>query len=311
MAPMAQFLVDNGGLPGAVASGVMEQPAKTGKAIETAVKDPSIASVTNAGVQTGLSVGSVPAVLGSLGAGYAAAGAQQLGIDPLGAFVSDAMAKSDNKKGAPKLEIADLPGLTPEQNSEYKRIIDRINRGDFDGAPARRMLEENRRRFESISDEHVKGNAAMEREAKARKEKDAQETYDRSVKSAEQRRDAIRATDKQFKDSPVGKVYEETGGFAPMLLATGGGLMHGLKAVKSGAPNSVMSNVVVPAAEGTGLTFAGLNAPLLYNSFNTPTTNPQKDAIRAYVLDAPDNDQSGLSTSGNWLSRRIRVECLT
>jgi len=287
-------LMDYGPLPAKMATNVLLQPVHAGEAVGKAITDPSIPTLTNAGVQTGLALFQPAKALGALGAGYVAAGLNDAGVNPLDWVNPSPAFAADKKKpaAAPKVTIADLPGLTPEQNSEYKLARQRIDAGEYDNGAARRTLEDTVKRLGILSDKFIGDENTRQTAAAAREKEMAQAAYDRSVKTAEGRRDAVRATDTSFKDSTVGKLYEETGGYMPFLMAAGGGGVHALaNSMKYGSQAaSSMNKFGWPAIEGTGLAFAGMNAPLVYDSFSTPVKNPQKEALRAYVTDAPEGD---------------------
>ena len=88
----------------ALGSAGPRQVQKAQGTIGSAVDDPSIANVANAGVQTG-AAGSRPALtLGSAGVGYADALLKDLGL-----FNNEAQAQGEKKETAPKMV---LPGLS-------------------------------------------------------------------------------------------------------------------------------------------------------------------------------------------------------
>ncbi len=133
------------------------------------------------------------------------------------------------------------------------------------------------------------GGAAEERrmaaEIEAKKAAAQQAEYERQVSYAERRRQEERDKDKSFKDSDVGKIYEKTGGFTPMLMGVAAG---GIQRAAAGPGKTAFQKYGLPAAEGAGFTFAGLNAPLFYDAYNAPVRNPEKAASEAYARELPE-----------------------
>lgn len=237
---------------------------QTGRAFEKAYADPSIPTLTNAGMNAMLTAARPIGALKVLGSGLAAAAASDFGLFG-GSAEAQSTDRSRRNAARAEADAARAQGAAATAKAQAEAAVLAAQ------TEANRVMAEQRQK---------EANAALLRQKEAEK----QAEYTRSVVNAEKQRDAIRATDTQFKDSKVGKVYEETGGYAPMLLGAAGGLVHRLAA---GPTKGVVDKYVMPALEGTALTFAALNAPLLYNSFSTPALNPQRQALETYARELP------------------------
>lgn len=263
----AQNLMDAMAMPAQMATGVAMQPVRAGEAIGTAAANPTIPNLTSAGIETGLTFLRPGMVLKSAGAGYGAAAAKDAGL--FDAFAGPANAAKGDKDAAraanAKAAASKAEGQAAVEKAKAEAAILKAK------TEAERLAAETR-----LKEEEAKARLAREAADKAE--------YDRAVKTAETRRDEIRATDKSFKDSNVGQVYEKTGGLAPMLAGTVGGMVHRLA---SGAPKGAIDKYLMPAVEGSALTFAGLNAPLVYDALSTPVKNPQREALEVYSRELP------------------------
>jgi hypothetical protein len=124
-----------------------------------------------------------------------------------------------------------------------------------------------------------------ESEAKVKAEADAKAAelaeYGSQVKRAEMARDFELGRKRRFSDTPMGKVYDATGGALPIMAAMGmgaaGRLAHG---------GGAMGRYVMPAAEGAGAGLATTSIPLLYD-YSTDSDNPEKAAYQAYARELP------------------------
>lgn len=250
---MGRALMDYGPIPAKIAAGVAMQPVTAGEAVGTALHDPSLPNVTNAAVQTGMALMQPAKALAALGAGYGIAGAQDAGL-----FGGSAQAA----------------GLMPDQEKRKAELQKKIEKGQWKSGPERRAIENELNDLRQVE----KDFALRENEAK-------QKEFARGVEKAEMARDSIRATDTSFKDSNVGKMYEATGGLGPMMMGVAGGAVHRLA---NGGGKGALDKYVLPALEGSALTFAGLNAPFVYNALNTPSKNPQREALETYSRELPD-----------------------
>jgi len=263
----AQNLMDAMAMPAQMATGVAMQPVRAGEAIGTAAANPTIPNLTSAGIETGLTFLRPGMVLKSAGAGYGAAAAKDTGL--FDAFAGPANAAKGDKDAAraanAKAAASKAEGQAAVEKAKAEAAILKAK------TEAERLAAETR-----LKEEEAKARLAREAADKAE--------YDRAVKTAETRRDEIRATDKSFKDSTVGQIYEKTGGFAPMLAGTVGGMAHRMA---SGVPKGPIDKFLMPAIEGSALTFAGLNGPLIYDAFSTPVKNPQREALEVYSLELP------------------------
>lgn len=243
--------------------------------IKRAVDNPSIGTISNAGVETLFAGGKPLAALKLLAGAYGTAGAKDLGLLD---GVSDAQAKKDKKGG---MVVAKLPGLSDEDNATYQGIMARLSAGDFSSGAERRALESQAKIFTD------KSTVAGTKEAELSAAKDAADKaeFDRQVSRAEAARDVARSKDRRFSSNEVGKVWDATGGFAPLAI---GALFGGIGRAASGG-GSTAKNYTMPAAVG-GLTGAAAsNIPLAYNAFMTEPDNPETVAAEAYARELPDS----------------------
>jgi hypothetical protein len=148
----------------------------------------------------------------------------------------------------------------------------------------RAMMEADARRQEI----EAEAQAAIKRgesEAKVKAEADAKSAelaeYGSQVKRAEMARDFELGRKKRFSETPMGKVYDATGGALPVMAAMGmgaaGRLAHG------GGP---IGRYAIPALEGAGAGLAATSIPLLYD-YSTDSDNPEKAAYSAYARELP------------------------
>lgn len=268
--------VDYGAMP---AQGYVGQIDTAAKAMEKAYGDPSLPNVTNAGVQTAMTVGRPLAGAAILGGGMAAGLANDMGLG----FATPAMAQRRKQAAPAQASVADLPGLTPEQNAQYKADLARIGASQFRSGADRRSLESSVKMFRDLSAEYMRTTNADKLKAEAEAAASRRAEYDRAVGTAETARDRELGRQTRFQDTNVGKIYEETGGFAPALLGFGAGAI-GRMAHGGG---SAFKNYGLPAIEGSLTTLAGVNAPLFYNAYSTPSDNVEKTAYQAYSRELP------------------------
>ncbi len=272
-------LLRYGPMPAKLAVEIAKQPYYAGEALGDAAFDPTLPNITNAGFQTALALAQPMKGIGILGAGYGLAGASDAGFS----LFDEANAKPKKKSAAPESKVAELPGLTPEQQAEYVDIVRKIERGAFTSGAERRSLEKARDRLSDISAAYqttVMTNEATTKAETARKER---EEYDRAVLTAEDARDKELGRVRRFSDTEVGKLFDKTGGFAPFAAATGLGM---LSRGASGATKGLSGH----AANIGGGAFAGAmvpNVPLAYNAFFTEPDNPERAAYMAYSRELP------------------------
>lgn len=272
--PALAALLTYGPMPAQMAVDVAKQPVRAGEALGSFAALPSIPTATNAAVQSALvfpTARGMKAAIGATGAGYGAAAATDFGL-----FGSAAHAAKSKRKD---VSTPDLPGLTAEENAAYKEITGRLTRQEYTNRGERNALEKQAEVYTSKASSIGAAGVASD----SAKKKAEQDEYNRAVLRAETERDAILSTDKSFKDSSVGRLYETTGGFAPMLMGAAGGMVHRLANGSTGP----FHKYLMPAVEGSALTFAGLNAPYIYDALSAPVKNPQREAAYAYGAELP------------------------
>lgn len=260
-------LLDYGPIPAKIATGIAMQPVRAGEAVGEALSDPTLANVTNAGVQTGMALGSPLLTLGSLGLGYLEAGRRDAGLS----FVNSAQAQSkgkqqqsfDNGYTRDQLQaVADQTGMTVE-------MLGTMTRG----------------RVQKLMSETAGAAAGKRVEAQAEKERARQEEYNRAVQRAEASRDKALARETRFTDTDAGKIYEKTGGAAPFLAGFAGGA---LSRTATGGKGGLGNDYGLPALMGAAGGIGAANIPLLYDAYATEKVNPEREAYLAYDRDLPE-----------------------
>lgn len=239
---------------------VAMQPVRAGEAVGDALYDPSLANVTDAGIQTALTFGKP----------YAAAGSAGLGL--LEGLRRDIGATLDSPAyGQAKLTRRQQREMEMERQKAAAQ------------ADAQAAADERRIKAQSEADASLKAESTrIEQEAAATSSKRAE--YDRAVETAETEKAKELARIRRFSDTNFGKVYDKTGGALPFLAALGGGAVH---RAASGGAGGVLNKYVLPAIEGTGLAITANSIPLAYDAFLTDSDNPTKAAFSSYARELP------------------------
>jgi hypothetical protein len=248
---------------GAELSGI-PQMGRAARGIGEAVQDPSIPNITNAAVQTSLAPFRPLTALKALGLGYAGA----LANDVVGPNIPPAHGKT-RRGGAPKVV---LPGLSQEQQSFYDAAEKRLRDDDFSSPADKRQVQQQLQELRQLSNDFVRNNADSQRRLEEGAKAKAQEEYDRQVSAAEAARDKELARDRRFSDTEVGKLWDKTGGLAPVLAGT----VTGALSRSATGGGSAMHNYALPAGLGALAGVGAANVPLAYNTLFTEPDNPQK-----------------------------------
>jgi hypothetical protein len=263
VAPVANALLDFGPVP---AQGVVEQFDRAGTAVADAYNDPSLANVTNAGVQSAMAVGRPVAAGAMLGAGMLEGARRDFAPDVFGS----ADAQSLNRKQRREQEMMDRQAMR-EREAELARIRaqSEAKRAEDDAAAVRQAEAEKK---------------ALE----LQKEQEANAEYRRAISRAETLRDDELAKKWSFADSNAGKVFRASGGMAPMVLGAVGGyagrLAHGDK-------GGVLRTYAGPTMEGALMGVGAANAPVFADYLYAPKVNPDKAAAGAYGRELPPGHQ--------------------
>jgi len=266
--------LDYGPLPAKIATEIIKQPIRAGEALGEAAHDPSIANFGNAAWETALTFGKPVHGLKMLGAAYGAAAAKDAGV--LDALISKAGAQG---AGADGLTGAQTNRLRSLERKSTKQGLTRAEREE------QQLLMSIQRDFMLEMAKVLGRQKVLEAEGDAEAKASRQREYDAAVARAVAARDEALKKDVRFATSDVGRLYEKSGGLLPFIAGLGGGVVHGLKGFDEGA--SALRRLGVPAAEGTGLAFAAINAPLAYDAFSAPRLNPQREAVEAYARELP------------------------
>lgn len=247
------------------------QAENAGQSWYDAVQDPSLANMTNAGVQTGLAFGS-PAMVGlSAAGGFGAAAADDLDLFEPRSARADGLA--DMVKGDPELELL------------YQQVLenDRLSKADV---PKRSKAESAAIRAQ-YSQKAADAQKALQDAMAARTARTADKgraDYDAAVNTATVARDRELARDRRFSETEVGKVYDKLGGLAPVAAGMGYGAMARLAA----GPAKTIPSELGRLAGGSAAGVTAIHAPLAYNSFSTEVDNPERRAYQEYAYNLPE-----------------------
>lgn len=242
------------------------QPVRTGEAVGEALIDPTLANVTNAGVQSAITAFRPAAAAGVYGIGLLEGARRDAGVS--------AIAPATAAKKRETFKAVELPGLTPEQNAQYNEARRRIAAGDFRSGAERRTLEADANRLADLSARFTERQSDAEREAESAKEAQRQAEYGRSVETAEGAYDREMARDRRFSDSELGKVWAKTGPLTPMLFGAGAGALARLTGHS-------------PYLHGTLAGALSSNIPLIGDAIFTEADNPKRRAYESLLENLP------------------------
>jgi len=261
----------------------VNQVDAAGKGFVDAVNDPSLANITNAGVQAGMAMMSptLTTVSGLGGLGLAALRDAN--------FIPSADAKNLRRTqpqpvvAAPPVpepvdpvfeKIKDDPSLIAlyqqikaEQNNATRDYPGR--NGDASRAEAAGRVKDLQGQFAA---------------ALAQRDAAKQGIYDQQVLNANSARDIELGRDRRFSDTEVGKVYDKLGGYAPLVA----GFLPGVVSRLAYGPAKTIGSALIRDAEGATFGIGANNVPLVYNSFSTEVDNPEQRAYEAYAYGLPD-----------------------
>lgn len=254
VAPVASAVLDYGP---ELAKGYMGQIDRSAQALSDATNDPSLANVTNAGVQTAMTFGRPIAAGGMFGAGMLEGARRDFAPDIFGS----ADAQSLNRSQRRDQEMRDRQAAR-EREAELARIKaqSEAKRAEEDAAAAREAESEKKR---------------LERERQAAE----QDEYNRAVERSELAFGHEMGRNKQFTDSGsyTKQIADKVGGLAPFL---GGALGGGV----AGAFGRKLFGQAVGGAAGG---IAATSAPLFEDAYFTPVDNPKRSAYQSRGMELP------------------------
>lgn len=276
-----ETMLGYGSLPARAWTGQLHTAAD---AAQRAYNEPSIANVTNAGLQTGIAAGSPLVAAGSLALGYGAAGAS----DAIGSIVSPAAADPSRIAAID----ADLARLSKQRDDQMRRMgqgsTNARNRAEraVQGLNAQiGTLTEERR---ALSEAQATGQA-REREERAKVEAETRRRFSEQEAAAFGRANAAAARDDRFSDSSLNDVYQTTGGNVPLAFAAA--MMPGFINRTAG----LGKNFFRDAAEGTAAAFSVNSAPDAYDMIMAPTLNPEYERASILARELPEgHDQRAM-----------------
>lgn len=266
-------ILDYGPLP---AKATVDQFSRTGDSIVEAVMDPSIASVTNAGLNTALTFGQPLRAAKILGAGFGASAASDLGMSPF----ASAKAEDDGLSDGDRKRLAALRkkgSLSRAERSDLEALNQRVSNAAAERAAAARSRAEFMAGAEA---EAMKRKSQLE----AQKEADRQAEYNRAVSTADRVLAEEKANrPKKFSDTAVGQLYDKAGVAAPGLLALGAGALTRSAASLAGKEAGMMA----PAIMGTKVGVGAAHWPLAHSLLFEPAANPERRAYEGYARELP------------------------
>ena len=279
---MLDSILDYGPVPAKVAVDMVAAP---GIAIGEAIDDPSLANITNAGVQSALALGPFAplkagkAALGAAGLGFGVAAGRDM--SPLGeAQASDGLNAGQAKRLS---DLQKKKSLSRAEREEQNALI--AIQGRFQELQARKEFEAQARRDAALVAAET---ARREREgsAAAKKTEDERVEYNRAVSSADRALVEEKGKYTPFKETEVGKVYDKLGIAAPALGALGAGFLS-RTAGRLGGKSGLMTETVMPAVTGAGTAGVMANYPLGHEIMFAPADNPDRRAYEAYSRELP------------------------
>lgn len=259
------FLMDYGAVPAKAAVGMVTQPFHAADSVGKAAADPTLANVTDAGVQTAIAAFRPLTAAKALAAGYSVAAARDAGLTNMGAQADDGLSPAQRQR------------LEALQKKQAKGVLSRAER-------------EEQNSYLSVQAETAKARSTtqaqtdaerrrLEAEGEAKRKASELAEYERSVAGAERARDTELARANRFSDSEVGKVYAKTGIVTPALAAMGaGGLAKAALGANAGR---------APLVAGLGTGAATAHYPLAHDAMLTPAYNPERAGYEAYARELP------------------------
>lgn len=265
---------------------VLAQPITAGNAVVQAIEDPTIANLTNAGVQTGMALFR-PGMIAKAGlAGYGAAAAKDLGLFGGTARADDLERRLRSMSPAEVRALQQQVGVSPDGRVGPQTITAVRTHEQRLAAEAaeRTRIEAEKARLEqqgqnAVALERARIEAQAEAERKSREQSNVLNLYNEQVQTAERARDAELSRRNRFEDTEVGKVYGKLGIVTPMVAAMGAG------GLAKAALGSRAGNAPLMAGVGTGAVAA--NYPLAHDVLLTPAENPDRRAYEAYARELP------------------------
>lgn len=261
--------------------------------VAEAMGDPSLANLTNAGVQTGVALGSPVLTLGSGAAGLGIAALKDLAPYVL----PGAEAKSRNKSFsasqpalmesamAPHDDLADKVAGDPQLEILYQAYKDAQTKANASVPGVDKASSDAIRQRASDQATKIMGQIGDALATRQKSKSDlAAQNYNQQVEEAIAARDAALGKASTFEDTNVGKVYRGMGGLGPLVA----GMVPGTLATFAKGPAKTWEDTILRGLSGA-VTGAGASLmPVGYNMTYAPVENPEKKAMEAYAFNLPD-----------------------
>ena len=192
----------------------------------------------------------------------------------------------------PRLALSALGGAYAAAGADQLGLIDGVNSAEAQARLTRgqqRAMEMEKQRAErdaAIQQRAADAQAKRDLETEA-KRKDREE-YDRTVATAEGLAAKEMARDRRFSDTPVGRVYDATGGLGPAAAAFIGAKLSRM-ATGPGAnlTGQIVKDYALPLTTGTVTGAITANLPLAYNALATEPDNPKRRMYEALAENLP------------------------
>ena len=287
LSPGAGAMMDAAPIPAQmlteVGRGIVNQPFVAGKALSDAYSDPTLAHLTNAGVQTAAAIPTnrmLQAGAGIMAGGLGIAGARDLGLGMVGSAKAGWTADQDARRSQLRKDLAEQNYKSAAdrraKQDELKRLeglyeADQLNQGEVEKLRARAKIDDDAK------------NAELERTNKAAADASKQAEYNAAVRRADQAKADALARLRPFDDTQTGQVLEATGGLGPFFAAMG---MGGITRAATGPAKDALTKYALPAVTGSGGALTANSAKLIHD-YNTDTENPEYIALRNYGRELP------------------------
>ncbi len=174
--------------------------------------------------------------------------------------------------------IVSLPGLPPELNAEYTRLLKRVTNDDFENRTDKQLTLQRIKEIKDLS------NSSVQQRNTA-----GQEEFNRAVDRAHAVRKQEEDRDYHFQDSNVGKVWT---GLGPLGPTTAGAVTalgsRGATGPGKTALGKAVFNYGLPMALGTLAGGASANFPLLGALVGAPAYNPRKAGLEKGAFELPE-----------------------
>jgi len=260
------------------------QVQKAESAIAKALAEPSVGSVANAGTQTGMAALRPAIALPSLALQYGDAIARDLGLYDTSAQAQAPLLRKQQRELEMERQRSEMERQRQREQAAQEAELARERAAQEAQITRERAAQDaETRRLEAETATRLKleeQEAARQSALKIAAESKDREEYDRAVKRAEELRTVEEGKRRRFYDTAVGKVYDETGGAAPLVLGALSGFTQ-----RALNPAVTHGKILGMGAFGGA---AASNLPSFADAFIVPPVeNPDQRAASVYARELP------------------------